>query len=171
MIHDVHCTNSTRVARLSHPMMIHLCCTRDALPIIVELRFIVCEYLYKALDNKSIIDAVNMWKSNKRRCELTFGHISYWDTSQVTDMSRLFFNDSSPKLQYRSLMQSPFPVTEPFNSDISRWDVSNVTTMSFMFNGASEFNQSLLEWNVSNVTNMSGMFKATSAFNEYDMYV
>ena len=41
---------------------------------------------------------------------------------------------------------------------ISNWDVSRVTNMSSMFNGAGNFNQPLNNWNVSKVTNMSSMF-------------
>ena len=38
-----------------------------------------------------------------------------------------------------------------FNSDISNWDVSNVTTMVEMFKNATSFNQDLSNWDVSNV--------------------
>jgi len=42
--------------------------------------------------------------------------------------------------------------------EINNWDVSNVTYMSGMFDGAEFFNQPLNKWNVSNVENMYGMF-------------
>ena len=45
--------------------------------------------------------------------------------------------------------------TLAFNQDISQWDVSNVTNMSGMFNGASVFNQDIGSWDVSNVTDMN----------------
>ena len=45
-----------------------------------------------------------------------------------------------------------------FNSDLSNWDVSNVTNMSAMFKLASSFNQDLSEWNVSNVLICSCFF-------------
>ena len=66
--------------------------------------------------------------------------ISKWNTSRVTDMSRLFMGKSK------------------FNDDISAWDTSNVTDMSYMFHGAKSFNQPLNDWCVDNVTNMQGMF-------------
>ena len=53
-----------------------------------------------------------------------------------------------------------------FNQDISQWNVSNVTNMSHMFDGASSFNQDICQWNVSNVTNMRDMFDGESSFNQ-----
>jgi surface protein len=44
-----------------------------------------------------------------------------------------------------------------FNGDISKWDVSNVTDMQGMFQH-SRFNGDISHWNVSNVITMSGMF-------------
>ena len=49
--------------------------------------------------------------------EITSGNANLC-TTMVTDMEDLFFNNTS------------------FNSDISFWDTSNVTTMYAMFNGA-----------------------------------
>jgi surface protein len=37
-----------------------------------------------------------------------------------------------------------------FNQDISSWNVSNVTSMNFMFYDAKSFNQDISKWNVSN---------------------
>ena len=53
-----------------------------------------------------------------------------------------------------------------FNGDISKWNVSNVTTMDYMFS-KSEFtgkNGDISNWDVSNVVNMSCMFR-DSKFN------
>ena len=44
-----------------------------------------------------------------------------------------------------------------FNGDISSWDVSAVTDMSYMFYNATAFNGDLRLWNVSAVTNMECM--------------
>ena len=53
-----------------------------------------------------------------------------------------------------------------FNQPLNAWDVSNVTTMSFMFDGASQFNQPLNSWNTSSVTDMSIMFRDCIAFSQ-----
>jgi surface protein len=71
------------------------------------------------------------------------------DTSQITDMSDLIYD-------YKST----------FNQDISEWDVSNVTNMTYMFSYSSAFNQDISAWDVSNVTDMKGMFYGASAFNQ-----
>ena len=45
-------------------------------------------------------------------------------------------------------------------------DLSTVTSISSMFNGASSFNQDIGDWNVSSVTNMNSMFQSASSFNQ-----
>jgi len=53
-----------------------------------------------------------------------------------------------------------------FNSDISNWDVSNVTDMTSMFFN-SNFNGDISQWDVSNVTYIQNMFKECSIKEEY----
>ena len=48
---------------------------------------------------------------------------------------------------------------------IGDWDVSSVTDMRYIFNGATSFNQDLSKWDVSKVTDMENMFMRASAFN------
>ena len=48
-----------------------------------------------------------------------------------------------------------------FNHDISVWDVSSVTDMSYMFSSADSFNQDISDWDVSSVTSMGSMFNDT----------
>jgi surface protein len=62
-------------------------------------------------------------------------------------------------------MQSMFAAATIFNQNISGWNVSGVTNMSFMFVGDSSFNQPIGSWNVSNVTTMNSMF-GSGAFNQ-----
>ena len=42
------------------------------------------------LDNTTIREAVNLWFEDQNACIESFGHISNWDTSDVTDMNKLF---------------------------------------------------------------------------------
>ena len=84
--------------------------------------------------------AVEEWCTNRTNAIERYGHISYWDTSAVTNMARLFENKGD------------------FDDDISKWDVSNVTTMRSMFYEARSFNQPIDAWDTHNVTNMRHMF-------------
>lgn len=53
-------------------------------------------------------------------------------------------------------------------NNISEWDVTAVTNMSYLFysvNGDDKFNQDLSKWITSSVTNMNWMFKGVRSFN------
>jgi hypothetical protein len=98
--------------------------------------------------NETLRAAVQLWSRDRAAALAQYGPIGEWDTSGVTDMSRLF----------RSRKR--------FNDDISDWDVSSVKRMSHMFCGAAAFNQPLDKWDVSSVENMKGMFLGAAAFNQ-----
>ena len=63
-------------------------------------------------------------------------------------------------------MSELFEDCKTFNDNISEWDVSNVTNIRCMFCCASSFNQDVSEWDVSNVRRMSYMFYGASSFNQ-----
>jgi surface protein len=71
-----------------------------------------------------------------------------WDTSKVTDMSKMFYGDSA------------------FNSPLS-FDTSSVSKMDYMFAGASSFDSSLGSgFHTSKVTSMDSMFAQAASFNQ-----
>ena len=63
-------------------------------------------------------------------------------------------------------MSGMFAGALTFNSDISNWDVSNVTNMSGMFTNTNSFNQNISDWDVSNVENMFFIFREAYGFNQ-----
>ena len=86
--------------------------------------------------------------TKRTKDQITTGNAATTCTSGITDLSGLFYEESS------------------FNDDISSWDVSSVTDMQYLFEEAFTFNQDLSYWNVSNVVNMRGMFYDAASFNE-----
>ena len=88
------------------------------------------------------------WIEDSDSVNSTYGDINTWDTSLITNMSELFYNEGT------------------FNGNISDWDVSSVTDMSSMFNGAESFNGNISDWDVSSVTDMSWMFANAESFNQ-----
>ncbi|MCB0497266.1 MAG: BspA family leucine-rich repeat surface protein [Cyclobacteriaceae bacterium] len=69
-----------------------------------------------------------------------------------------------PDLSNVSSAYYMFSEVKDFTSDLSGWDVSNITNMSNMF-AYTNINQDLNSWNVSNVADMSYMFRDATAFN------
>ena len=108
-------------------------------------------YIILALDNETIRVAVRDYFSGDKEKDAIikkYGKIEDWNTSEVTDMSELFFR------------------ARDFNQDISKWDTSNVVNMEGMFCHAKTFNQNISGWNTSKVTNMHAMFSYAEKFNQ-----
>ena len=55
---------------------------------------------------------------------------------------------------------------ENFNCDLSKWDVSNITNMSYMFSNCYKFEGKGLEnWNVENINDATYMFCGCEKLN------
>jgi surface protein len=103
----------------------------------------------KPLSDTGIRQAVELWMgTDHNRAEITglIGHISDWDTSQVTSFNSLFKGQAA------------------FDEDLSAWNTSSVTDIADMFNGCSSFQgkPSLELWDTSKVTTMARMFKSAT---------
>ena len=107
-------------------------------------------------DRASLQTAVTVWCSDLETSVATYGDISTWETSGVTDMSNLFNQYSSPV---------HCSTASTFNGAIGAWDVSAVTTMYRMFYAAQQFNAAIGAWSVGKVTDMSKMFASARQFN------
>ena len=108
-------------------------------------------FIIMALDNETIRVAVKDYlEGGEKRDAIInkYGKIEDWNTTDVTAMNRLFYENRD------------------FNEDISKWDTSNVKNMSFMFEDANNFNQPIGKWNVSKVTKMEHMFSNAESFNQ-----
>jgi len=72
-----------------------------------------------------------------------------------------------PDLSLVKSMAFAFAQTEMTDiTSIDLWDVSNVTDMSDMFNGARNFNGNVSGWNTENATMMERTFQAATSFNQ-----
>ena len=130
-------------------------------------------------DDSTIRTAVALWFSDNAAAMSTYGPISKWDTSGVTDMSWLFCvrqtsENGSPHFSMDNPLDEPASYYEScvhpasassFNEGIGAWDTSGVTTMYWMFGYALAFNQDISAWDTSRVTDMSHLFKHAEAFN------
>ena len=72
----------------------------------------------------------------------------------------------APNLSQATSMAFMFANTPSFNQFIGHWNTANIEDMQGVFWGATQFNQPLNNWNVSNVTNMWRMFYQASSFNQ-----
>lgn len=99
------------------------------------------------MTNDSIKIATTVLKNNPTEFATLYGPVASWDTSSVTDMSRLFASVSSNDF-----------------CGIATWDVSNVVDMSFMFDDATSFECDLGAWNVENVETFQGTFRDAPSF-------
>ena len=117
------------------------------------------------MDDTLIRPTIIAWFDDRAAVEATYGQISTWDTSGVTDMFMLFCVRQS-WMDGESWWDDCVLTTSSFNENIGAWDTSGVTRMYGMFLGASSFNQNIGGWNVANVNNMGFMFGYTSAFDQ-----
>ena len=129
----------------------------------------ICDLI--PITNDNVHAAVDLWLASIPQAVATYGHISEWDVSSVTNMYQLFYSASTFNGDISSWdVSSVTDMTEifawsSFNGDISSWDVSSLTEMRYMFYFAESFNSDLSSWDVSNVTSMNHVFYGASSFN------
>lgn len=115
------------------------------------------------VDNKLLFDLVEKNKD--------YSHYKIY-TFHVTDMSHLFedkdvkYDITGWNVSNVSNMSYMFLYSYKFNQPINHWNVSKVNNMSGMFSYTGYFNQPLNNWNVSNVTDMYAMFAGSKKFNQ-----
>ncbi len=100
----------------------------------------------------------DMDKNNEDREKLT--EVQQWGDKEWTTMQNAFKGcinlvvtaTDKPNLSAVSTMQYMFFGASSFNQDISGWNTANVTVMDQMFSHATAFAQDLSLWNVEKVT-------------------
>jgi len=98
--------------------------------------------------------------------------VEQWGNNPWSNMENAFFGcanltvpaTDAPDLKKVTSMANMFRGASSFNQPINHWDVSNVITISSLFQGSS-FNQPIDNWNVGRVEKMVNVFKETS-FNQ-----
>lgn len=117
---------------------------------IIDKNLFIDKHPFK-FTNKTIKKAIKKYfsSSNEQRVKalIEYGHISTWDVSGVTNMSKLFYG-------------------MVLISDISGWNVSNVVDFSYMFQDAKIHNVSLKNWNVEKALSMYSMFEGATFDND-----
>ena len=128
---------------------------------------------FKPKTKNELNEAIALWLKNEDNAFNIYGHISFWNTSLITDMSYIFqnarkFNQPIGDWDVSNVtnMEQMFAYAENFNQPIGYWNVSNVINMEGLFNDAKKFNQQINNWNTSQVTDMSYMFDNTNYFNQ-----
>jgi surface protein len=143
-------------------------------------------------NNRAFNQNIGRWNvSNVRNMSIMFlnasmfnndasNSIQSWKAPKCTNFSSMFngasrFNQPLLDLVDTSgvgscVLTSMFQNDTSFNQNVGNWNVSNVTTMSSMFQNASMFNNggfdSIKSWKAPNCTNFSSMFNGASRFNQ-----
>ena len=95
----------------------HVQLGKTIVPILIILQHLraASGQVYAFADKDALRAAIAAYTANAASATATYGPISSWDVSAVTDMNGLFANRNN------------------FNADISSWDTSSVTDMGSMF--------------------------------------
>ena len=110
---------------------------------------------------KGVINGVEYTKRTRK--QITTANAPTTCTSGIADMEGMFCGDP---IFCEHPSAGSFEDIWNFNGDISHWDTSSVTDMTYMFSSATSFNQSIGDWNTRSVAKMWSMFSDATSFNQ-----
>ncbi len=108
--------------------------------------------VFTPIDNANIHDAVKLWRTDHKTAMKTYGNISNWDVSNVSDMSYLFSCDQHNQTNCA------------INGDISNWNTAKLNSTFCMFMNQQHFNQTLSAWNLDALAKSSNDYAAYQTF-------
>jgi surface protein len=136
-----------------------------------------------ALTDANVRLAVSGWISSPSTVAATYGPVSGWDVSRVSNMHQLFYqqrtfnddlsgwNTASVTTMFglfdasRTVLGAAFAGDSAFAGDLAAWNVASVSNLSRMFYTAKAFNADISKWNTARVTNAAKVFQQALAFN------
>ena len=121
----------------------------------------------------------NMFENTGNQRLTNVNALSNWDTSNITDISDLFYNcwnlsdisglknwDTSKVVSMaRTFYSDDLSMKLTNLDDLSNWDVSNVKNMQSMFGGCRELTDvsAIENWDITNVSDFNGMFRRSAS--------
>jgi surface protein len=118
-----------------------------------EIRKRAYPYAIRVIHSKAeLIAAVDQYYMVRGANRTDDYPIGQWDVSNIQDFSYVFAASRNPLLIY-------------FNADLSNWDMSQATNLSYMFHRCRRFNSDVSRWNILNATSFSHMFAGCEVFN------
>jgi len=123
----------------------------------------------------SITGTISGWNFNNTGDKLKIIEISSWGNLAFEEGGNYFYGASNlvitatdaPDLSGTTTLKNAFRNCTYLgdSGNMSSWDTSTITDMSYMFEEATTFNQTMNSWNTASVTNMSYMFHNAENFD------
>ena len=119
--------------------------------------YIVEQIIYIPRNRYDLDIALELWFRDEDRAIKKYGHISYWNIRNVSDLGQLMDGDYRAYRSYTSRCKN-------FNEKL-HWNTSHVTNLADMFYGCEKFNQPL-NFDTGNVIHMHDMFKGCKSYKQ-----
>ncbi len=126
--------------------------------------------------NVEITGTLIGWRFNNTGDKTLIYDISEWGVLRLGNLNGYFYGCSNLTVSATDILNltGTTDLSYAFNAcsslttvpSMNSWDVSSVTSMSYMFRNATAFNQNIGAWDTGSVTHMLSMFRYATAFNQ-----